>query len=98
MTRFIALLLLLIAPFAGTTAQGRSDLDRLSETSAYTSPEESPSPVGGEDALACGDPGSPPCPPPDAPPVPVDGGLSLLALAGAGYAARRLRRARAEGA
>lgn len=31
----------------------------------------------------------------DPPPVPVDGGLSLLALAGAGYAARRLRKRRA---
>ena len=32
---------------------------------------------------------------PDAPPVPIDGGLSLLALAGAGYAAKRLRARRA---
>jgi hypothetical protein len=31
----------------------------------------------------------------DPPPAPVDGGLSLLALAGAGYAAHRLRRRRA---
>ena len=31
----------------------------------------------------------------DPPPVPVDGGLSLLALAGAGYAARHLRKRRA---
>jgi hypothetical protein len=30
-----------------------------------------------------------PNPPPE--PIPVDGGLSLLALAGAGYAARKLR-------
>ena len=29
--------------------------------------------------------------PDDPSPVPVDGGLSLLALAGAGYAARKLR-------
>lgn len=34
----------------------------------------------------------PPELPTDPPPVPVDGGLALLALAGAGYAARRLRR------
>jgi hypothetical protein len=33
----------------------------------------------------------PPDLPPNPPPVPVDGGLALLALAGAGYAARRLR-------
>jgi hypothetical protein len=30
-------------------------------------------------------------PPPPETPIPVDGGLSLLALAGAGYAARKLR-------
>ena len=35
-------------------------------------------------------PGPPP-PPPPPPNVPLDGGLGLLALAGAGYAARRLR-------
>lgn len=35
-------------------------------------------------------------PPPDAPPqVPIDGGLGLLALAGAGYAVKRLRDNRA---
>jgi hypothetical protein len=33
----------------------------------------------------------PPDFPPDPAPVPVDGGLALLALAGAGYAVRRLR-------
>lgn len=39
----------------------------------------------------CENPGSPPfCPPPDE--VPVDGGLGLLAAAGASYAAYRLRR------
>lgn len=32
--------------------------------------------------------------PDDPDPIPVDGGLALLALAGAGYAARRLRHAR----
>jgi len=35
---------------------------------------------------------SPPDLPDDPPIVPVDGGLALLALAGAGYAAHRLRR------
>jgi len=34
----------------------------------------------------------PPDFPPNPAPVPVDGGLALLALAGAGYAARRMRR------
>ncbi|MEM6326560.1 MAG: hypothetical protein AAF791_05525 [Bacteroidota bacterium] len=38
-------------------------------------------------------PGPPP-PPPPPPGVPIDGGLGLLALAGAGYAAHRLRRRR----
>lgn len=33
----------------------------------------------------------PPNLPGDRTPIPVDGGLSLLALAGAGYAARKLR-------
>ena len=37
-------------------------------------------------------PPSAPSPPGDPSPVPVDGGLALLALAGAGYAAHRLRR------
>lgn len=35
-------------------------------------------------------------PPPGGEPVPVDGGLSLLALAGAGYAARKLRQSSGE--
>lgn len=35
-------------------------------------------------------PGPPPPPPPPPSDVPLDGGLGLLALAGAGYAARRL--------
>ena len=38
-------------------------------------------------------PGPPP-PPPPPPGVPLDGGLGLLALAGAGYAAHKLRRRR----
>ncbi|MEM6785060.1 MAG: hypothetical protein AAF624_15175 [Bacteroidota bacterium] len=33
---------------------------------------------------------------PNPPAVPIDGGLGLLALAGAGYAARRLRQQRTE--
>ena len=37
-------------------------------------------------------PGAPPNPGSAPAQVPVDGGLSLLALAGAGYAARKLRR------
>jgi len=52
------------------------------------------SPIGGADSAP--DPTPPMMAPPNAPgtptQVPVDGGLGLLALAGAGYAARRLRK------
>lgn len=53
------------------------------EMPAWAAPQELPD-----------DPPPPPAPDlPDNPVlVPVDGGLALLALAGAGYAARRLRR------
>ena len=93
MHRLSLVVALVLLPLSARAAPGDgSDLDRLSETSAYAGPEADPSPVGGEDAIgACGTPGNAPCPPLDAPPVPLDGGLSLLALAGAGYAARRLR-------
>ena len=37
-------------------------------------------------------PAAPPPPPPIPPQVPIDGGLSLLALAGGAYAVRRLRK------
>lgn len=52
-----------------------------------------------EDPYAAGPYGPGPYPqptplPPPPPAVPVDGGLALLALAGAGYAARRLGRAK----
>lgn len=43
-------------------------------------------PAASEDNFGPG----PPPPPPPPPNVPLDGGLGLLALAGAGYAARRL--------
>lgn len=41
------------------------------------------------DEPAMQDPGGPPPPPPEQ--IPVDGGLALLAAAGAGYAVRKLR-------
>ncbi|HEX8297704.1 MAG TPA: hypothetical protein VF594_00975 [Rubricoccaceae bacterium] len=92
MTRLSLFVALVLLPVSAIAAPGEgSDLDRLSETSAYARPEADTSPVGGTDELAPCGPGSAPCPPQDAPPVPLDGGLSLLALAGAGYAARRLR-------
>ena len=83
--------LLLAAPLVASASPGEgSDLDRLSGTDAVLSapsPSETP---GTSDAA-----GVPPGPPPDAPPVPLDGGLSLLAIAGAGYAAKKLRARRA---
>lgn len=72
---------------ASATPPGGSDLDRLSGTQALI-------PQASDDAPPA-DEAAPPGPPPDAPPVPLDGGLSLLALAGAGYAAKRLRKRRA---
>lgn len=53
---------------------------------------EAPTP-GGPSTPGFSPPGGDACC--DPPPVPVDGGLSLLALAGAGYAVRQLRRRRA---
>ncbi|HEX8386830.1 MAG TPA: hypothetical protein VF576_11640, partial [Rubricoccaceae bacterium] len=80
-----------------------SDLDRLSGTDGFfdRAPQASDGPTFGNDELDCDGngtndtPGNTPCPPPNAPPVPLDGGLSLLALAGAGYAARKLHARRA---
>lgn len=82
---FVALLL----PLAAST---QSDLDRLSGTPGFERPqaaaraaEATPTPGGGAP-----NPGGGPTQ------VPVDGGLTLLALAGTGYAAKKLRdRARA---
>lgn len=54
-----------------------------------------PSSDASAEAEANKGPGPPP-PPPPPPGVPVDGGLALLALAGAGYAARRLREQKPE--
>ena len=87
--RLLAAGLLLSAPLAAVAAPGGgSDLDRLSGTQALI-PQ-----AAGDDAPPP-DEAMPPGAPPDATPVPLDGGLSLLALAGAGYAAKRLRKRRA---
>ena len=91
--RLLTAALVFASPLVASAAPGDSDLDRLSETSTYASPETDPLPIGGEDAV--GPCGNAPCPPADAPPVPLDGGLSLLAIAGAAYAAKRLRARRA---
>jgi hypothetical protein len=79
---------------AAPTQDGGSSLDRLSSTENVGSSGEmlAASPASGSGGTADA---VPPPPPPDAPPVPIDGGLSLLALAGAGYAAKRLRARRA---
>ena len=80
---------------AAPTQDRGSDLDRLSSTEAVGSSggmlDARTAPAG----PATLDEAAPPLPPPDAPPVPIDGGLSLLASAGAGYAAKRLRARRA---
>ncbi|HEX9953530.1 MAG TPA: hypothetical protein VGB53_17330 [Rubricoccaceae bacterium] len=90
LSRFLTAALVLATPLAASAAPGDgSDLDRLSETSTVLQDEAQPeTPFPLDEAV-------PPPPPPDAPPVPLDGGLSLLALAGAGYAARKLRARRA---
>jgi hypothetical protein len=84
---------------AAPTPDRTSDLDRLSNTENFRGRPDSDaaptSPTGGRICNGVETGNNAPCPPPDAPPVPVDGGLSLLALAGAGYAAKRLRARRA---
>ena len=92
MIRFTLLLsLLVLAPAASAAGQGEgSDLDRLSSTDGIlggASRKAAPS-TETQDAL-------PPGTPAPAPSVPVDGGLVLLAVAGAGFAARRFRARRA---
>ena len=81
----LAALVLLAAPAAGAQGLPQSLPDWLQPQSAQ-GPDDPPG--------FPGTPGGPQGPPgfPSAPePVPIDGGLSLLALAGAGYAVHRLR-------
>jgi len=97
----LALLVVVSASASAPAAQdGGSDLDRLSNTEgvlgeARQAPEAPAGEVGGRICNGVETGNDFPCPPDDAPPVPIDGGLSLLALAGAGYAAKRLRARRA---
>ena len=87
--RVLAVVLLAVSPFAASSAQDDgSDLDRLSETGTVLRSDVQPEAPGPLDEAV-------PPPPPDAAPVPLDGGLSLLAIAGAAYAAKRLRARRA---
>lgn len=86
--RLLTAALVLAAPLVASAAPGGSDLDRLSETGTVLRSEVQPEAPGPLDELV-------PPPPPDAAPVPLDGGLSLLAVAGAAYAAKRLRARRA---
>ena len=83
MYRFLLVAALLLA--AGPLA-AQSVPDWAAAPSSDASTVDSESKLG---------PGPPP-PPPPPPGVPVDGGLALLALAGAGYAARRLREQKPE--
>lgn len=77
MLRLTLFAALLAAP--AVSAQGIPDWAAPSKTDPYSTPFSGPD--------------DPPPPPIRPPPVPVDGGLALLALAGAGLAARRLRSA-----
>ena len=86
---FLALILLFAAaPAAAQEATDASGDLNLPQWAA-------PPPATSSDTQADTDQAAPPTFPGDGgdpAPVPVDGGLSLLALAGAGYAAHRLRR------
>lgn len=85
--RVLAAVLLLAAPLAASAAPGGgSDLDRMSDTGSI---------LGAAPGSDTPPAGIVPDPPPNSDPVPLDGGLSLLALAGAGLAATRLRKRRA---
>ena len=93
--RFLVALALSAVPL---TAMAQSDLDRLSATRGFSAPH-TPGfearvlpPALPPDEAAAPLPGGEPT---QVPGVPIDGGLSLLALAGAGYAAKRLRARRA---
>ena len=87
--RFLFVLSLLAAPLAAH-AQG---LDGLMTTPGFDAPQPEaaapPTPNGPGTPLPGGPGGNGPVQ------VPVDGGLTLLALAGAGYAAKKLRHRRA---
>ena len=90
MTRLLLAAALAVALFTAPSAQGVPD---------WAAPS-APAPVQTDDGLASlvpcppgqTDDGSGGCVPNPPTQVPVDGGLGLLALAGAGLAARRLRR------
>ncbi len=76
-----ALALLLAAPSA--FAAGPQSVPSWASPSAPMAPAEQPANV------------MPPNPPTAPAPVPLDGGLTLLAVAGAGYATKKLRARRA---
>jgi hypothetical protein len=77
----VTLSLLLVAPAA--SAAGPQSLPDWASPSATAAPAPTAD-------MTPGTP-SPPQPPAEPPAVPLDGGLSLLALAGAGYATKKLR-------
>ena len=84
----IATLLVLCVLAFDATAQTVPDWAEPSGGVATEAPSNSGG--GGGPPLPPGCSGGPPCTPP--PQVPIDGGLSLLALAGGAYAVRRLRK------
>lgn len=92
---FLLTFALILAP--ASLAQDANVLDRFGGTEAYSSAPVNVRDVSGAviGPMDCGGADQPPCPPVDPNPVPLDGGLSLLALAGTGYAARKLRARRA---
>jgi hypothetical protein len=75
----------LLAALFTTTPVGAQSLPSWAEPGRTSEPVSSAFTPGGPG----GTPGTPGPPPPQ---VPADGGLALLALAGVGYGAHRLRR------
>ncbi|MEM0964001.1 MAG: hypothetical protein AAGK21_15850 [Bacteroidota bacterium] len=80
---------------AGLLAAGASTETSSQEVPSWAAPvAPAGPPVGPQAASSAADPGGAPAPPNTPTPVPIDGGLGLLALAGGAYAARRLRQTR----
>ena len=100
MNRLALLALLVFAPAVAFAAPGDSPLDNMGDTGGILGSGTTAAPDAGPTASRLCPDGAggtfetgstAPCPPTGAPAVPVDGGLALLAIAGAGFAAKRLR-------
>lgn len=81
----LVLVLLGVTAVPAVASEGIGRTDGIGSADGFFGRSQPSAPSGGESFAA------PPNPPANAPPVPVDGGLALLAVAGAGYAAKRLR-------